>query len=128
MPRIYANPPPLPQNLSERMQQSIDRKTGCCVYHPQIRLCELMEDRDKWVVRRKICFQCGSRPGSVVDKRHHMPGKAIKNPSCRGLDREKSTRSSRGLDREKSSRSSRGLDNSSRSGRSSRSSLSSRDS
>ncbi|KAL3779908.1 hypothetical protein ACHAWO_004484 [Cyclotella atomus] len=105
MPRVQANPPPLPSNLSERMQHTIDSKTGCCVYHPKVRLCEFVEDKQRWVFRRKTCFQCGARPGAVGGK-NHMPGRAMKNPgnpkhygdldgSNRSLMSSRSSRSSR---------------------------------
>ena len=111
MSRIYVNPPPLPSALSERLQKSIDVKTGCCVFHPKIRLCELANDEQRWIVRRKICFQCGSRPGSMG--KHYMPGKSIKNPSnvredsCRASASSRSSRSSR---ESRSSRSSGSFD------------------
>lgn len=79
MPRVHATPPPLPENLSERMQHIIDSKTGCCIYHPRVRMCEYVEEKQRWVFRRKTCFQCGARPGAVGGK-NHKPGRAMKNP------------------------------------------------
>lgn len=110
MPRIHSNPPPLPENLSERMHHTIDKSTGCCVYHPTIRMAEYVDEKQRLVFRRKTCFQCGARPGSVGGK-NHMPGRSIRNPNRHRLN---------DLDRSNMSLHS--------SGRSSRSSMSSRDS
>ena len=57
-------------------------------------MCEYVEEKQRWVFKRKTCFQCGARPGSVGGK-NHMPGRAIKNPSKRRVsqDLDRSNRS-----------------------------------
>lgn len=68
-------------------------------------MCQYVEEKQRWVFRRKTCFQCGARPGAVGGK-NHMPGRAMKNPgnpkhyneldgSSRSLMSGRSSRSSR---------------------------------
>ncbi|KAL3776645.1 hypothetical protein ACHAW5_010664 [Stephanodiscus triporus] len=86
-------PPPLPPSLSVRLLSTIDPITGNCRHHPTIKLCELVQGGTRWVVRRKVCYRCGSRApvvegaagGSEDRRRHHggatadrrMPGRAV---------------------------------------------------
>ncbi|KAL3784184.1 hypothetical protein HJC23_001383 [Cyclotella cryptica] len=72
-----AAPPPLPASLSSRLQSSIDPRTGTCRHHPQVKLCELVQNNTRWVVRRKICYKCGTRTGTGNGK-YHRPGVAVK--------------------------------------------------
>jgi len=78
-----AAPPPLPEGLSSRLRSTIDPLTGKCKHHPAVQLYELVENNTRWVVRRKICYKCGSR--SQGDGTRHRPGVAVANP---GRERE----------------------------------------
>ena len=81
------NLPPLPQNLSTKLLKTINPQTGNCIHHPKVQLCELIQNNTRWVVRRKICYKCGSRPISTggVGSRHR-PGVSVVNPSSRKFD------------------------------------------
>ncbi len=72
-------PPPLPEALSSRLLSSMNTLTGQCKFHPQVQLCELVQNNTRWVVRRKICYKCGSRPKGAG--KHHMPGRCVSNVS-----------------------------------------------
>ena len=85
MPSRLANPPPLPQGLTDRMYKTIDRKTGCCVIHPKVRLCVYSEEKQRWVFKRKTCFQCGAR--SSVGGVYHRHGRSVQDPSFDSSDR-----------------------------------------
>ena len=76
---IESTPPPLPQSLSARLQSSMDPLTGQCKFHPTVQLCELVQNKTRWVVRRKICYKCGSRPKGAG--KHHMPGRCVSHVS-----------------------------------------------
>jgi hypothetical protein len=76
---IESIPPPLPPALSSRLQSSINPETGQCKFHPTVQLCELVQNNTRWVVRRKLCYKCGSRPKS--SGKHHMPGKCVSHVS-----------------------------------------------
>jgi len=81
------NLPPLPQNLSTKLLKTINPQTGNCIHHPKVQLCELIQNNTRWVVRRKICYKCGSRPintGGVGNR--HRPGVSVVNPSSRKFD------------------------------------------
>ena len=70
-----AAPPPLPDSLSSRLQSSVHPQTGRCKHHPSVQLCELVQNNTRWVVRRKVCYKCGSRPKGSGSR--HMPGKSV---------------------------------------------------
>ncbi|KAL3826890.1 hypothetical protein ACHAXA_000858 [Cyclostephanos tholiformis] len=75
--------PPLPSTYSARLLSTIDPSTGNCRHHPAVRLCELVQGGTRWVVRRKVCYKCGSRaPGAG----HRMPGRSVTNPVGRSKD------------------------------------------
>jgi len=76
---IESTPPPLPQSLSSRLQSSMNPLTGQCKFHPTVQLCELVQNKTRWVVRRKICYKCGSRPKGAG--KHHMPGRCVSHVS-----------------------------------------------
>eukprot|EP00984_Skeletonema_dohrnii_P023342 scaffold12429_cov113-Skeletonema_dohrnii-CCMP3373.AAC.2 len=76
---IESTPPPLPQSLSARLQSSMNPLTGQCKFHPTVQLCELVQNKTRWVVRRKICYKCGSRPKGAG--KHHMPGRCVSHVS-----------------------------------------------
>eukprot|EP00956_Cyclotella_meneghiniana_P022787 scaffold43448_cov51-Cyclotella_meneghiniana.AAC.9 len=86
MSRSSTSVPPLPQGLSERMLNTIDQRTGCCINHPKVRMCEYVEEKQRWVFRRKTCHQCGAR--SSVGGAHHRPGRAVRNPSSRRISQD----------------------------------------
>ena len=73
--------PPLPEGISARLREAIDPRTGRCKHHPNVQLCELIQNGSRWAVRRKICYKCGSRNGSSGGK-HHRPGIAVKHPDA----------------------------------------------
>ena len=83
------SPPPLPATLSSRLQSSIDPLTGTCRHHPQVKLCELVQNNTRWVVRRKICYKCGTRGNG----KFHKPGVAVKTGD---KEKEKSAKERRG--------------------------------
>ena len=93
MPSRIAKPPPLPQGLTDRMYKTIDRKTGCCVVHPKVRICLYSEDKERWVFKRKTCFQCGARSG--VGGLYHKHGRSVQDPSRTTVDFDSSDRSGR---------------------------------
>lgn len=95
-------PPPLPQSLSSRLQSSMNPLTGQCKFHPKVQLCELVQNNTRWVVRRKICYKCGSRPKGAG--KHHMPGRCVSNVSRESkLIAEKTETSERGRQLKRSS-------------------------
>lgn len=73
------SPPPLPTSLSTRLQSTINPTTGACKHHPAVQLCELVQNKTRWVVRRKLCYKCGVRAPALPGR--HMPGIAVKNPN-----------------------------------------------
>lgn len=115
---MVESPPPLPPALSSRLSSSIDPKTGMCKHHPTVQLCELIQNNTRWVVRRKICYKCGSRPGAVGGK-HHRPGKCVSHVSREskliGEEAAGTTSAERGRQRSRSSSAMRSNSRSSRS-------------
>lgn len=115
---VESSPPPLPPALSSRLSSSIDPKTGMCKHHPTVQLCELIQNNTRWVVRRKICYKCGSRPGAAGGK-HHRPGKCVSHVSREskliGEETTGTTSAERGRQRSRSSSAMRGNSRSSRS-------------
>lgn len=79
MPSLVAKPQQPIQGLTERMYKTIDKKTGCCIIHPKVRLCVYDEEKQRWVIKRKTCFQCGSRSG--VGGKHHRHGCSVRDPT-----------------------------------------------
>ncbi|KAL3763816.1 hypothetical protein ACHAWU_001876 [Discostella pseudostelligera] len=71
--------PPLPSSLSTRFLSTINPETGACKHHPAVQLCELVDKKTRWVVKRKICSKCGARAPVGVSRR--MPGVSVVNPS-----------------------------------------------
>ena len=71
--------PPLPSSLSTRLLSTINPETGACKHHPAVQLCELVDKKTRWVVKRKICSKCGARAPVGVSRR--MPGTSVVNPS-----------------------------------------------
>eukprot|EP00986_Skeletonema_menzelii_P006724 scaffold2550_cov153-Skeletonema_menzelii.AAC.12 len=99
---VESTPPPLPQSLSSRLQSSMDPLTGQCKFHPTVQLCELVQNNTRWVVRRKICYKCGSRPKG--GGKHHMPGRCVSHVSRESrLIGEKTETSERGRQLRRSS-------------------------
>ncbi|KAL3801590.1 hypothetical protein ACHAWO_001395 [Cyclotella atomus] len=70
-------PPPLPETLSSRLLSTIDPSTGLCRHHPTVKLCELIQNNSRWVVRRKICYKCGTS----AKGKFHRPGVSVKTSS-----------------------------------------------
>jgi hypothetical protein len=71
--------PPLPSSLSTRLLSTINPETGACKHHPAVQLCELVDNKTRWIVRRKICSKCGAR--APVGASRRMPGVSVVNPS-----------------------------------------------
>mmetsp|Transcript_20753 Transcript_20753/g.44886 ORF Transcript_20753/g.44886 Transcript_20753/m.44886 type:complete len:866 (-) Transcript_20753:156-2753(-) len=86
-----SRPPPLPSTLSSRLLSSINPQTGTCKHHPTVKLCELVQNNTRWVVRRKICYKCGSRPGGKDGKigKFHRPGVSVSHVRSESRGRDK---------------------------------------